>query len=271
LLLRVRGSDADATTTRIRGVARPQLLLVPEFTELEWAQIRPDLEQWAEVASFDLPGVGDEPSAQRLDRDAIVMRGLEELDRRGWERCFVCSDGWGIASATRLALRRPEAVLGMALGHTKLSHRREGERAPINAAVFDAMTELIEKDHEEFVRYAIAQVTGGSVDEELARQMVERFPPELIAAGWHTITRDDEDIGELLGQLDCPLLFAKHQGCLMSSEEGFDAAAGAFPRARTITVEDAPTSSREFAEALREFCMEVRRLKNSRRRSGSAS
>jgi pimeloyl-ACP methyl ester carboxylesterase len=240
-------------------VDRPRLLLVPEFTELEWAQIRPQLEKWAEVASFDLPGVGTEPPVERLDRDTVAARGLEELDRQGWDTCFVASDGWGIASAARLAVRRPNAVLGMALGHTKLSHRREGERAPINAAVWAAMMELIEKDHEEFVRHAIAQVTGGSVDEELAERMVARFPPDLIATGWETITRDDEDIGELLGQLDCPLLFAKHQGCLMSTEEGFDDAAAAFPRARTIAVEDAPTSSRGFAEALREFCMEARR------------
>ena len=118
------------------------------------------------------------------------------------------------------------------------------------------MSELIAKDHGEFVRYAIAQVTGGSVDEELGERMVERFPPELVASGWETITRDDEDIGDLLGRLDCPMLFAKHEGCLMSSEEGFNDAAAAFPRARTISVEDAPVTSELFAEALREFCTE---------------
>jgi pimeloyl-ACP methyl ester carboxylesterase len=112
------------------SATRPRLLLVPEFTELEWAQIRPQLEEWAEVASFDLPGVGVEPPARELDRETIARRGLEELDRQGWDRCFVASDGWGIASAARLALRRPDAVLGTALGHAKLSHRREGDRAP---------------------------------------------------------------------------------------------------------------------------------------------
>ena len=250
-------------------MGRPRLLLVPEFTELEWAQIRPRLEEWGEIASFDLPGVGAEPPAESLDRDAVVSRGLEELDRRGWDRCFVASDGWGIASAARLALRRPSTVLGLALGHAKLSHRREGKRAPINGAVWAAMNELIEKDHEEFVRYAIAQVTGGSVDEELAKRMVDRFPAELTATGWEMITRDDEDIGELLGRLDCPLLFAKHQGCLMSTEVGFEDAAAAFPRAETVAVEDAPTSSVEFAEALRKFCTQSARLENSARRAGS--
>jgi hypothetical protein len=39
---------------------RPRLLLVPEFTELEWV-IRPKLAEWAEVATYDPPGVGGEP------------------------------------------------------------------------------------------------------------------------------------------------------------------------------------------------------------------
>lgn len=235
---------------------RPRLLLLPEFSELEWA-IRPSLEEWAEVASFDPPGVGNEPRAERLDSDAIARRGLEELDRRGWDACFVAVDGWAIPSAIRLTLARPQAVLGMACGHARLSQRREGDRAPINGAVWAALNELIQKDHEEFVRHAWAQATGGSVDEELAGKMVERIPSDLVITGWESLTRDDVQFEGQLGRLDCPLLFAKHEGCLISTEEGFDDAAAAFPRARTISVEDAPTSSSEFAEALREFCTET--------------
>ena len=43
----------------------------------------------------------------------------------------------------------------------------------------------------------------------------------------------------------------------MSTEEGFEDAAAAFPQARTISVTDAPTSSQAFADALREFCEEA--------------
>jgi hypothetical protein len=238
-------------------VDRPRLLLVPEFTELEWAAIRPQLEEWADVASFDLPGVGDEPRAGQLDREGIAERGLQELDQRGWKTYFVAVDGWGIPSALRLVHRRRQAVLGMALGHARLSQRREGDRAPVNAAVWDALNDLIRTDHEQFLRHAIAQATGGSVSEELAGQMVERFPKDLILAGWQLMTREDEPIGEMLAQLDCPLLFAKHEGCLISTEEGFDDAAAAFPEARTISVEGAPLSSAKFADALREFCEKV--------------
>jgi hypothetical protein len=235
----------------------PRLLLVPSFTELEWEPIRPRLEEWAEVASFDLPGVGAEPRAEKIDREIVVTRGLEEIDRRGWEQCFVASDGWGIPSLVRLALARPEAILGMVLGHARLSQRREGDRAPINGAVWSAMTELIDTDHEAFIRHGIAQATGGSVSEDLAERMIERFPHDLLAVGWEAVTRDDDQVGELLAELDRPMLFAKHVGCLMSPEEGFDDAAAAFPEARTVVVEDAPMSSEKFADAIREFCEDV--------------
>ncbi len=254
--------EPDEPSTRqtqvcLRPMDRPRILLIPEFTELEWA-IKPRLEDWAEVASYDPPGIGEEPPVERLDHEAVVARGLVELDRRGWERCFIASDGWGIATAVRLALARPDAIAGMALGHTKLSYRREGERAPVNAEVWAGITELIGRDHEAFIRHGIAQVTGGSIDEEQAERMIERFPRDLIAAGWEGLTRDDIEIGDLLGQLDCPLLFAKHEGCLMSTEEGFEDAAAAFPKARTISVTEAPLASEEFSEALREFCENVR-------------
>jgi hypothetical protein len=38
------------------------------------------------------------------------------------------------------------------------------------------------------------------------------------------------DIGAFLSRLDCPLLFAKHEGCLASTDEGFEDAAATFPR-----------------------------------------
>ena len=235
----------------------PHLLLVPEFTELEWSAIRPRLEEWAEVASYDPPGVGEEPRAGRLNRQVIVDRGLAELDRLGWERYFLATDSWGIPGMLELALARPEAVLGVVLGHAKLSHRRDGDRPPINGAVYEALTELIRTDHEAFIRHGIAQATGGSVSEDLAERMIERFPRDLMVAGWEAITSDDADIGALLGQLDCPLLFANHVGCLGSTQEGFDDAAAAFPHAKTVKVKDAPLSSLEFAEAIHGFCESV--------------
>jgi hypothetical protein len=87
--------------------------------------------------------------------------------------------------------------------------------------------------------------------------MLERFPRELIVAGWERITAQDDEFGKLLPALDCPLLLAQHEGCLMSTEEGFEDAVAAFPQARTISVPEAPENSPQFAEALRAFCAEI--------------
>ena len=68
-----RGRSRDPVVT----MERPRLLLVPMLTEVEWV-IRPLLEEWAEVASYDAPGVGDEPAvetpARRRQRDAAWRR-----------------------------------------------------------------------------------------------------------------------------------------------------------------------------------------------------
>ena len=54
--------------------------------------------------------------------------------------------------------------------------------------------------------------------------------------------------------LRCPLLLAKHDGCLMATDEGFEDAAAALPHAKTVSVRDAPLSSDGFAAAIRDFC-----------------
>ena len=50
---------------------------------------------------------------------------------------------------------------------------------------------------------------------------------------------------------------AKHAGCLASTDEGFEDAAASVPKARLVSVMDAPLTSPEFADALRAFCKDV--------------
>jgi len=234
---------------------RPCLLLVPEFTEIEWT-IRPLLERWATVHSFDPPGVGDEPPGRQLSRDDVITRGVAALDAIEANRVFLVADGWAIASAAHIAVDRRAVVAGMALGHARLSHRRDGERAPLNGEIFAAMSQLIESDAAAFVRYGIAQVTRGSVDEEQAERMLQRLPTEHMAESWRALTAD-EPFGDLLAPLDCPMLLAKHEGCLMSTDEGFEDAAARLPEASTVVVPDGPTASPAFAQALRDFCVQT--------------
>jgi pimeloyl-ACP methyl ester carboxylesterase len=226
------------------------------LTELEWL-IKPELEKWAEVASFDAPGVGDEPPAETFSREAVAARGLEELDRRGWNSCVVVADGSGIATALRLARARPEAVEALALGHARLSDDMEGERAPRNREVFEALGQLLRVDYGNFVRYGLTQVTHGSIGDELAKRMLERVPQEVGRAAWEIAAEEGEQFDDTLRELDVPLFFAKHEGCLGETDEGFEDACAAFPKARTISVPEAPGVSSEFALALRSFVTSV--------------
>src|SRR4051794_28953230 len=110
-------------------MSRPRLLLVAEFTELQWS-IKPLLEEWAEVLSYDLPGIGAEPlpagirDVGELTREIGVEHGLEKIVQAGWGRCFLVADGWGVANAVAIAAARPGAVAGLALGHAALSCTR---------------------------------------------------------------------------------------------------------------------------------------------------
>ena len=52
--------------------------------------------------------------------EAIVARGLAELDSRGWERCVIVGDEVGAAQAARIAGQRPGAVRALVMGHPAL-------------------------------------------------------------------------------------------------------------------------------------------------------
>jgi pimeloyl-ACP methyl ester carboxylesterase len=245
----------------------PNLLLVPSFTELEWG-IRPTLEEWAEVATFDAPGIGDNeiPFEVELDpsrraellarwREATVQTGLDAVDRRGWKRFVVVTDSWGARTAVRIARMRQDSLLGLALGHAALSHSTEGERAPERVGVSAAMVQLARQGSEAFVRYGIAQMTRGGIDEDTAQKMVERFPDmELVTATLEALGEEPEPIGEELTEIEAPLLFAKHEGCLGSTDEGFEDIVVAFPEAETVICPEMCASSPTFAQALHEFC-----------------
>jgi pimeloyl-ACP methyl ester carboxylesterase len=240
---------------------RPQILLCPQFTELEWV-IAPQLEQWADVATFDAPGVGSEPvpeeGLERIDREIVVERALEEIDRLGWDSYFVLGDAFGTPTAVRVAQARPDAVLGIALGHAALHLGMEGDRAPVNGELCAAMTQLLRSDYDAF-KHGLTQFTQGGFDEDRAAAMVQRFPDDVDVAvrAWQMNLSESNSVAEILAALGVPLLLAKHEGCLVFSPEGYEDAVAAFPSARTIAVEKTCGASPEFAQAVREFCEEV--------------
>jgi hypothetical protein len=237
-------------------MTRPRLLLVPVLTELEWV-IRPQLEEWADVATFDVPGVGDEPPVEPLDRQAIIDRALVEVDRRGWDSYVLVCDGSALTTGVRVAHARTAAVEAMALGHARLVNRLEGDRPTVNREVMEAFSKLGESNFPDFIRYGLTQVTHGSIGDELAARMLERVPLDVGRSVWEMNLRDPESFEHLIREVDVPLLFAKHEGCIGSTEEGFEDAVAAFPQARVVSAPDAPSVSPEFADALREFCLSL--------------
>ena len=239
----------------------PRLLLCPQFTEVEWA-IAPRLAEWAEVATFDAPGFGDEPPPEvgpKVDyRESIVRRALREIESRGWEEYFVVGDAWGTATAVRVATAEPDRVLGVALGHASVDYASEGERPSVNGEVVAAMTQLMRTDYDSFIRYGITQFTQGGFDEEMASEMVRRFPASEIAFRvWEMHVERPEPVGDLLRQVDKPLLLGKHEGCLVFTAEGYEDLIASFPEADTVAVSKASAASEDFAGALREFCERV--------------
>jgi len=218
-----------------------------------------------------MPGVGEQspPDATPIDsdrpaeslaawREAAVRVGLQLVDRRGWDRFVVVGDGYGQPTAVRLAKRRRESVLGLALGHAALSSATTGPRPPANSATWEAFEQLTRQGNEAFVRHGLVQMTQGSFDEEVAQQMVERFPNwDLIVAVVEALGREPEPIGDELRALDVPLLLGKHEGCLGRTDEGFEDIVAAFPEAQTAICPEACSSSPTFAEAIKRFAAEL--------------
>jgi pimeloyl-ACP methyl ester carboxylesterase len=249
-------------------MTRPHLLLVPVLTELEWP-IRPLLEEWADVAAYDAPGIGEEPPSDEPRLDATARRGLEELDRRGWQRAIVVGDEFGAVIAVRLAEMRPEAVAALVLGHFALDFGREGDRPALNAAILEAQTQMIAMDFRSFARQNVSiwdperrpPSEHAPQAEERVERYLERIRPEVAESFVSEIAQAEERIASLieptLRRLDVPLLAVRHEDCLMYTAEGYEDAVAAFPGARRATTGAKPSISADFAKVLRSFCAEV--------------
>jgi pimeloyl-ACP methyl ester carboxylesterase len=236
-------------------VNRPRILLVPDLTQLEWRN-RPLLEEWADVASFDAPGVGDEPPPEEFSVNAVVERGLAELDRLGWDRVVVVADEFATPAAIRIANAAEDRLAALALGHPCLGLRAEGERPTLNPEVEAAFLQVARTDFRSYVR-AMTQITQGAYDDELADKYMERLSPE-VALGYLEAQLGGESVERPLRELDVPILLAEHRGCLLFTREGYEDAVAALPDAETASYELKPSTSPEFAADLREFCARIR-------------
>lgn len=238
----------------MQSMARPRLLLVPTATDIEW-RIKPLLEEWAEVASFNAPGVAGEPEPDKLAPETVAARGVAEIEARGWDRCVVVGDEVGTASAVRLAGLRPEVIAGLALGHATLSFAGEGSRPAINAQVAEGLAQVARTDYRSYVR-ALSQATQGAYDEDFVQEYLKRVPKDLASRyiDLLLLRAEAEDLEPILRSVDAPLLLVEHRECLMWTHEGYEDAVTAFPDAMTAAMDLKPSVNPEFAELLREFC-----------------
>ena len=232
----------------------PRLLLVSGVSELEW-QIRPALEEWAEVATYDPAGIGENTGDWSIE--ASVDRGLSTVSDRGWDEYVLVADAWGAWYAVGILEAQPDPIRGFALGHAALSHRMTGERPAQRVEIWNALGTLIAEGRESFARSAISQFTRDGIDEDLAAKIVERVPMPVFEAILKAGDELDYDLGAVLRRLDLPLLFAQHEDCLLYTDEGYEDAVAAFPDAKTASTDRTCPASATFADALREFCSEI--------------
>ena len=236
---------------------RPCLLLVPMLTELEWP-IKPLLEEWAHVASYDAPGVGDEPAVSAPSSGATARRGLEELDRTGWDGCIVVADEFGLAAAAEVAVGAGDRLRGIVLGHARVSNSVDGPRAALNREVLSGIQNLIRADPRTFV-HQLFRMTGGERTEggygdAMVDEWLRRVPIDVAEPFYDARVAEGETMAARLAGLNVPMLLAQHRGCLMFTEEGFEDAVAAFPHARVYRCDEKPSTSADFVPVLREFC-----------------
>jgi len=245
--------------------ARPQILLVPSWSEVQWA-IKPQLEEWADVVSYDPPGVGAEPAAEGPLPEAIVARGAAELEQRGWTDCIVVGDDFGSVFATLVAAAQRPRVIGLALGHACLEHRLDGPRPTMIPDLLDMGRTLLDVDFRAFIRQDVglwdsrADYSVESAD-ELVEEMVKRVPREFALRLMSELEAGIEDAGASLApflrELELPLLLAEHKDCVMFTHYGYEDFVAAFPDAATVATPESPCLSAGFATALRDFAGRV--------------
>jgi pimeloyl-ACP methyl ester carboxylesterase len=224
---------------------RPQILLVPSWSEVQWA-IKPLLEEWADVASYDPPGVGSEPPAEGRIPEAIVARGAEEIERRGWTDCIVAGDDFGAVFATLVAAAERPRVAGLALGHACLEYRLEGPRPTMHAEIMNVGRRLLDVDFRAFIRQDVG-VWDSRADYSagFALRLIDELESGIEEAGG--------SLAPFLRELGLPLLLAQHKDCVVFTQHGFDDFVAAFPDAPIVATPESPCLSAEFAAALHEF------------------
>jgi hypothetical protein len=232
---------------------RPRILYVPIFGAFEAAVFTEQTAEWADVGSFDGPGVGtrrDDPVGEIED---VAAAGAERLDELGWATCVLVCDSHSQAAGIELALADPR-VAGVCVSHAAVRYSSEGDRAPLRAGVHSAAAQLLESDLRSF-GHALTQLTQGTIDEHWVERFLENVPRET--ARIRTGQLDGRELVSRLGEWSGEILLGLHDGCMMWTREGFEDAVAAVPHAATMECDGIPLANARFIEAIRELSARV--------------
>jgi hypothetical protein len=229
---------------------RARILFVPIFAAFEARPFAQQAAEWAEVESFDSPGTGARRDEEPGSVEDVAAAGSERLDQLGWERAVVVCDSHAQGAGIELALRDPR-VAGIGISHAAVRYSTEGERAPLNPAVYAAAAQLLDSDLRSFGR-ALTQLTQGKFDEEWVDDFLATVPRRTAQVRASQL--DGHELVARLTGTELEVVLGCHVGCLMWSREGFDDAVAAVPGAVPVECESVPLSDEGFVVAMRELC-----------------
>ena len=225
---------------------RPRIVLLPTSSPLEWP-ILPLIEEWADVAVVRGAWIEDGQTPRDVTR---------EMDVRGWDRATVVSDEWAIVKTVELADARPDVFERVAIGHACVEISTQGEQPSLSPEVVDGYQRLMKTNYQMFAR-ALTQTTRGDYDDELVKRFMEDSNHEDVLTMFKRIRAlEGQSFEPALRKLDVPMLIVRHSECLLWTPESFDAAKSAFPDAQTAVTREKCSTSPDFVEVLRDFCLQ---------------
>jgi hypothetical protein len=231
-------------------VSKPRLLYVPVSAGRE-ADAVAALADWADVASFDAPGVGANRDLELRGVAGVVDAGRARLDELGWDACGIVCDSHAQAAGIGLALAEPERVTGIFIGHAASRYTVRGPRPALNPSVRDVAQRLLETDYRAFAR-AVTQMTRGLLDEAQVDAWVAEVPHPVARDIFAELMQEEPELVSRLAGSDLAIVLGRHKDCVIWAPEAFADACADVPDATTVSCASCyATQDPAFLEAVR--------------------
>ena len=214
-------------------MSRPHLLYVPLSAAREGAPVTA-LADWADVASFDAPGVGTNQGLELRGVAGVVDAARARLDELGWDTCGIVCDSHAQAAAIELALAEPDRVKGIFIGHAAARYTVSGPRPALNPGVRDVAQKLLDTNYRAFAR-AVTQMTRGLSDEALVDAWIAEVPHPVARDIFGDLMQNEPELVSRLAGSDLAIVLGKHRDCVIWAPEAFADACDAVPDATAVS------------------------------------